>query len=580
MCKLYMCSFPVRCCCDVIVCIFVPEGDISDMSLDVQTAITFVFRHIESFGGDPNCIFLAGQSAGAHLGSLAVLQNCEALLAGKRTSWTAHKLRGFIGISGPYDLPHIQEHLDRRGLPSMVFRRMMKSRSEDDLSRYSPARLAQQPWLIKHMRGGDTHHSTRTTGHGHPTHHHTRMDRLLPPFLLIHGKADKTVHFKETDFFARCLHAAGVPVSVRYYKNYSHTDPIIEGPLTGHDHLCHDILAFIRTQCEKHTQQQQMISHGNRSVSLLSLNADMPADSRSILSMNEAHSRSGSSISASPDLPPSFSTSPPLFSDKIIPTAIGATHQPSPRRPAAALDASHTHVIPVTEPVVTIANTSSMRADSALSPTSLSTGEGESALSQRRGNGVHHAQEGDQLLTPLASSPTIRHPSSIDVSASPDPIPRNESGQLHPFKLPFHHLIPSFLLPSPTAKWNGGKKRQKSKIYPSSALSELIDDVNDSDDDICGSEGEEEMSEDAHISPRSSNDSWYAMEDRRHEERVVNAKLPSVPNGTAPDSDSIPSTVPNRFVYPLQAPSQLPRRPPRSLIPRTLIRIARYINPF
>jgi len=183
-----------------------PQADIADMCLDVQTALTFVFRHVEAFGGDPNRIFLVGQSAGAHLGALAVLQNSEALLAGKRTSWTAHKLRGFIGVSGPYDLPHIADHLDARGLPRMVFRRMMRAtgsekRSEEELARWSPARLAQQDWLRNHMRGGGGG-ANAEIGSGRdsaplPERAYAVRDRLLPPFLLIHGKADKTVHFKE-----------------------------------------------------------------------------------------------------------------------------------------------------------------------------------------------------------------------------------------------------------------------------------------------------------------------------------------------------------------------------------------------
>lgn len=346
-----------------------PQTDISGMSLDVQTALTFVFRHVEAFGGDPNRIFLVGQSAGAHLGALAVLQNCEALLSGKRTSWTAHKLRGFVGVSGPYDLAHIADHLDARGLPRMVFQRMMratggsasapvgngkKSTVDEELARWSPAHLAQQKWLREHMLGPnadplDQTHAALRGGAGL----NSARDRLLPPFLLIHGKADKTVHFKETDFFARCLHAAGVVVSVRYYKNYSHTDPIIEGPLTGHDHLCHDLLAFITLQCRLHEEwvenkTRQMHGHEQEHAQGDQRGARRAA-SRSLFSLSPAtvpRSLSGTGAGMTPIAPSVPSFSPPSFSAVVARQAEGQNkvHRPSPTKvvptPALAMDAT------------------------------------------------------------------------------------------------------------------------------------------------------------------------------------------------------------------------------------------------
>ena len=254
-----------------------------------------MFRHIETYGGDPQRIFLAGQSAGAHLGALAVCNNVETLLSGKRTSWTAQKLRGFIGISGPYDLGHISAHLHTRGLPVWVFHKMMNNKSglDADLARYSPARLVQQPWMVNHMRGGKAGADASAV----------HRERLMPPFLLIHGKGDKTVHWQGTDYFAKALCNSRIPVVVRYYKNYSHTDPIIEGPLTGHDHLCHDVLAFMTTQCEAHAAHlaaQQ--AYRPRTQSIGAASAGTPHGSS-----DTPASRSSSSAASTPSL-----FSPPL----------------------------------------------------------------------------------------------------------------------------------------------------------------------------------------------------------------------------------------------------------------------------
>jgi hypothetical protein len=57
----------------------------------------------------------------------------------------------------------------------------------------------------------------------------------------------------------------------------------------------------------------------------------------------------------------------------------------------------------------------------------------------------------------------------------------------------------------------------------------------------------------------------------------------NTPDKTTSVEDTLtskPPAVRSRYAYPLQAAAKLPRRPPRPLIPRVLIRMARYINPF
>jgi prenylcysteine alpha-carboxyl methylesterase len=39
---------------------------------DVNTGISWVLNNAPLYGGDPNCVYITGQSAGAQLGALAI----------------------------------------------------------------------------------------------------------------------------------------------------------------------------------------------------------------------------------------------------------------------------------------------------------------------------------------------------------------------------------------------------------------------------------------------------------------------------------------------------------------------------
>lgn len=62
-------------------------------------------RTIEGFGGDPERIFIAGHSAGAHLAAMVALDPSYLEQAGSDAS----HLSGFIGLSGPYDVLPLDE---------------------------------------------------------------------------------------------------------------------------------------------------------------------------------------------------------------------------------------------------------------------------------------------------------------------------------------------------------------------------------------------------------------------------------------------------------------------------------------
>lgn len=62
-------SDSVLTCCTV----FKPQGTIVDMLEDVNTGVGWVMQKISNYGGDPERVYLVGQSCGGQLCSLATL---------------------------------------------------------------------------------------------------------------------------------------------------------------------------------------------------------------------------------------------------------------------------------------------------------------------------------------------------------------------------------------------------------------------------------------------------------------------------------------------------------------------------
>jgi hypothetical protein len=64
----------------IVVCIDYrnfPQGCISNMVSDVTTGIGYVIQNVGSYGGDADRIFLAGQSAGAHLAACSLIMQAK-----------------------------------------------------------------------------------------------------------------------------------------------------------------------------------------------------------------------------------------------------------------------------------------------------------------------------------------------------------------------------------------------------------------------------------------------------------------------------------------------------------------------
>lgn len=58
--------------------LFACQARANKMLEDMNTGIAWVMDHVASFGGDPSNVTLVGQSAGAHLGALALFHQVRA----------------------------------------------------------------------------------------------------------------------------------------------------------------------------------------------------------------------------------------------------------------------------------------------------------------------------------------------------------------------------------------------------------------------------------------------------------------------------------------------------------------------
>ena len=114
---------------------------------DVSRGVRWVFQNIERYGGDTSQILLMGQSAGAHLAAMLLLEH--SLLEAKHLAkggqdeadnWSVKDLKGFLGISGPYHLQKLGPHLASRGLYPGIMNHM----TGGDLLGCSPEALLQQ----------------------------------------------------------------------------------------------------------------------------------------------------------------------------------------------------------------------------------------------------------------------------------------------------------------------------------------------------------------------------------------------------------------------------------------------------
>ncbi|XP_047959584.1 isoprenylcysteine alpha-carbonyl methylesterase ICME-like [Salvia hispanica] len=196
-----------------------PQGTISDMVSDVSHGIAVICNNIAELGGDPNKIYVMGQSAGAHISSCALLQQAVKESKGESISWSASQINAYFGLSGGYNLLKLVDHFHNRGLYRSIFLSIMEG--EKSLEKFSPEKIIGNPSASGAVR-------------------------LLPRIILFHGTSDNSIPSDESKMFADTLQKVGAQAELILYEGKTHTDLFLQDPLRGgKDELFDYLVGFI-----------------------------------------------------------------------------------------------------------------------------------------------------------------------------------------------------------------------------------------------------------------------------------------------------------------------------------------------
>lgn len=199
-----------------------PQGTMSNMVEDASGGISFVCNKIAEYGGDPNRVYLMGQSAGGHIAACALVEQAiKEAGEGGSTTWSVLQIKTYFGLSGGYNLFNLVDYFHSRGLYRSIFLSIMEG--EESLRRFSPEVIVQDPNLKKAVS-------------------------LLPPIVLFHGTADYSIPADSSKSFAETLQSVGVRAESILYEGKTHTDLFLQDPMRGgNDRMFEDLVSIIHS---------------------------------------------------------------------------------------------------------------------------------------------------------------------------------------------------------------------------------------------------------------------------------------------------------------------------------------------
>lgn len=177
-----------------------PDVLFPEFMQDPAHAAQWVKRNIQQYGGDPQRVFLAGHSAGAHIAVMLGV-NAEYLA---QVNMKPADFRGIIGLAGPYDF-----------LP-LTSKRLKEIFGEES-----------QQWKSQPINF---------------------VDGSNPPMQLLVGLKDGTVWPRNTFNLAAKIQQASGQVEVVEFPNYNHVDMAakLAKPLRGDGDLLKQMMSFIQ----------------------------------------------------------------------------------------------------------------------------------------------------------------------------------------------------------------------------------------------------------------------------------------------------------------------------------------------
>lgn len=210
---------------------------------DVAKAIAWTRNHIAEYGGDPEQLFLAGHSAGAHLVSLLALDEQYLEAEALRPS----DLRGVIGVSGVYRIAEGGVRVVFGGGQPESFRidELLPLRAPDGklgVPRPTGLRL---PFAIDPFRGMFPLGASEREQASPITH----VKPGLPPFLLIAAERDLPTLRPMGEEFAYALLRQGCDARFESIPERNHNSVMFRA-VTPDDPVAMRITTFIRQHAD------------------------------------------------------------------------------------------------------------------------------------------------------------------------------------------------------------------------------------------------------------------------------------------------------------------------------------------
>lgn len=156
-------------------------------SNDVRSAVDYVRAHAKELNVDPDRVVLIGESAGAHLASMAALR-----------PGPTKPVQGVVAFYSPSDLVNLVEASPR--LPDLL-RQMLKNSPFATMLMAGLKQLSPQTWISKEA----------------------------PPFLMIHGTADSLVPVEQSETMCSQLRQQGTPCDLYKVPGAGHGINFWEG---------------------------------------------------------------------------------------------------------------------------------------------------------------------------------------------------------------------------------------------------------------------------------------------------------------------------------------------------------------
>ncbi len=150
------------------------DGDLGVMVDQVRRAVAWVKRNAESFGGDPDRVYLSGASSGAHLSGVVLTTDWV-----KDFGLPMDTLKGGLCCSGMYDLYPVS----------------LSARSS--YVKFTPEMIGN----LSAMK---------------------RLDKLVAPIVIAHGTLETPEFQRQNRDFAAAASAAGKPVTFLVGQGYNH----------------------------------------------------------------------------------------------------------------------------------------------------------------------------------------------------------------------------------------------------------------------------------------------------------------------------------------------------------------------